>query len=200
MSFTEPIKIIRQIVSEFEKSGIRYFIGGSLASSLYGIPRATQDIDIIAEIKNEHIDILVRALGSEFYIDEEMIRDALKHYRSFNIIHLETMYKVDIFILKTDKVSQLEMVRRERFPILPDADDLVYLASPEDTILHKLQWFLMGGCVSDRQWRDVLGVLKVQHTKLNFRYLDEVAQQRGVKDLLLKVLKEANLGEYKADK
>ena len=96
---------------------IRYFVGGSLASSLHGVPRATQDVDIVADIRNEHIPQLVKTFGTEFYIDADMIRDAIRQRASFNIIHLATMFKVDIFILKSDKISLEEMARRKHYQI-----------------------------------------------------------------------------------
>jgi hypothetical protein len=120
-----------------------------------------------------------------------MIKEAIENHRSFNVIHLETMFKVDLFILKPDDASQGEMARREPFQLSPDTKDLLYLASPEDIILNKLQWYRLGGCVSDRQWNDVLGVIKVQYPKLNLPYFHAEAQQRGVEDLLMKIIEEA---------
>jgi len=103
MVLAEPVQITLQIVQVFDRLNFPYFVGGSLASSLHGVPRATQDVDIVTDIKIEHIPQFVKAFESEFYIDADMIRDAIQHRTSFNIIHLETMFKVDIFILKPDK-------------------------------------------------------------------------------------------------
>lgn len=187
MLLTEPVKITQRIVREFEDLKIQYYVGGSLASSLHGIPRATQDVDIIADIDFQHVPKLVNALETEFYIDGDMIKEAIQRRKSFNLIHYETMFKVDIFIPKFDTITQEEMERRQQYQVSDSPQNLLYLASAEDIILNKLQWFQMGGGVSERQWNDVLGVIQVQHKKLDRSYLERAAQQRGVTALLQKV-------------
>ena len=193
MLFTEPVQITQRLVREFEDLKIQYYVGGSLASSLHGIPRATQDVGIIADIALQHIPKLVNALEAEFYIDGDMIKEAIQRRKSFNIIHYETMFKVDIFIPKLDTASQEEMERRQQYQVSDSSRNLLYLASAEDIILNKLQWFQMGGGVSERQWNDVLGVIQVQHQKLDHSYLKRSAQQRGVAELLQKVFNEFNI-------
>lgn len=190
MVLAEPVQITQQIAQDFDRLNIRYFVGGSLASSLHGVPRATQDVDIVADIKNEHIPQLVKAFGTEFYIDADMIREAILQRTSFNIIHLATMFKVDIFILKPDKISLEEMARRKQYQISDTPRRMLFLASAEDIIIHKLYWFQLGGGVSERQWNDVLGVIRVQYEKLDNSYLEHAAHQRGVTALLQKVIKE----------
>ncbi len=196
MTLTEPIQITKQITKVLDDLGIPYLVGGSLASSLHGIPRSTHDVDIIANIRQLHILPMVTKLEADFYIDEEMIRNAILHNASFNVIHLDTMFKVDIFILKHDPASQKEMARRERYQISEDPRQTLILATAEDTILHKLYWFQLGGGVSKRQWNDVLGVLQIQHKILDYKYLERGARQRGVVELLEKVLNEAEIGEF----
>ncbi len=195
MILAEPVQIIRQIAQEFDRLEIKYFVGGSLASSLHGIPRATHDVDIIADIKEDHIPFLVKALESDFYIDTDMIQEAIQHRSLFNVIHLNTMFKVDVFILKTDKVSQKEMVRREQYQITDDPLHTLYLASAEDVILHKLYWFQLGDRVSERQWHDVIGVIQVQYETLDYHYLEQTAQNLRVDELLHQALKEAGMGD-----
>ena len=190
MLLTEPVQITQRVVQELEDLRIQYFVGGSLASSLHGIPRATQDVDIIADIAFQHIPKLVKALEAEFYIDGDMIKEAIQRRKSFNLIHYETMFKVDIFIPKLDTSAQEEMERRQQYQVSDSPQSLLYLASAEDIILNKLQWFQMGGGVSERQWNDVLGVMQIQHNKLDRSYLERAAQQRGVADLLQKVFNE----------
>lgn len=190
MLLTEPVQITQRIAQEFEDLKIRYYVGGSLASSLHGIPRATQDVDIIADIAFHHIPELVSALEAEFYIDGDMIKEAIQRRKSFNLIHYETMFKVDIFIPKLDIAAQEEMERRQQYQVSDSPQQLLYLASAEDIILNKLKWFQMGGGVSERQWNDILGVLQIQHTKLDRSYLERSAQQRGIADLLQKVFNE----------
>jgi hypothetical protein len=191
MVLAEPIQITKRITKTFERLGISYFVSGSLASSLHGIPRATQDVDIVADIRKEQINFLVTALKDEFYIDAEMIKEAIIRNASFNVLHLATMFKVDIFILKGDKLSKEEIDRRKQYPVSDDPSDCLFLASAEDVILHKLYWYKKGGCVSERQWNDVLGVLQVQSEQLDRTYLINGAQQRGVSELLERALEEA---------
>ncbi len=194
MLLTEPVQITRRIAQEFEDLNIQYFVGGSLASSLHGIPRATQDVDIIADIAFQHIPDLVNALEAEFYIDGDMIKEAIQRRSSFNLIHYETMFKVDIFIPKSDMAAREEMERRQQYQVSDSPQGLLYLSSAEDIILNKLQWFQMGGGVSERQWNDVLGVIQIQYKKLDRSYLERAAQQRGVADLLQKVFNEFENG------
>jgi hypothetical protein len=194
MLLTEPVQITQRIVRELEDLKIQYYIVGSLASSLHGIPRATQDVDIIADISFQHIPKLVNALKEEFYIDGDMIKEAIQRRKSFNLIHYETMFKADIFIPKLDTAAQEEMDRRQQYQVSDSSQNLLYLASAEDIILNKLQWFQMGGGVSERQWNDVLGVIQIQHKTLDRSYLERAAQQRGVADLLEKVFNEFEKG------
>jgi hypothetical protein len=194
MLLAEPIQITHRIAQEFERLRIRYLVGGSLASSLHGIPRATNDVDMVAEMTEAHIPLLVKALETEFYIDAEMIQDAIHHQSSFNVIHLTTMFKVDIFVLKTDVASQEEMTRRGQYQISDTPDQRLFLASAEDVIVHKLYWYQLSGSVSERQWTDVLGVLQVQGEQLDYTYLERMAHQRGVHDLLTQAMKDAEQG------
>ena len=196
MILAEPLQIMQQLAREFERLDIRYLVGGSLASSLHGIPRATHDVDLVADITYEHIPLLVETLESEFYIDAEMILEAIQHQSSFNVIHLATMFKADIFILKPDIASQEEMARREPYHISDVPEQTLFLASAEDVIVHKLYWYQLSEGVSKRQWNDVLGVIQVQHEQLDRSYLKRAAQQRQViTGLLEKALREADIDE-----
>lgn len=190
MVLAEPLQITQVVASVFESLNIRYLIGGSLASSLYGIPRATQDVDIVAEIKYGDIPAIVNALQDSFYIDADMIREAIRYQRTFNIIHLGTMFKVDIFILKADSISQEEMSRRERYQISNDPESSLYLTSAEDIILHKLLWYQLSDKIYERQWTDVLGVIQVQYQNLDYSYLEQKAFQLNILPLLKKALAE----------
>lgn len=196
MVLAEPVQITLKITEEFDRLNILYFIGGSLASSLHGVPRATQDVDIVADIRMDNIPAIVNAFKSEFYIDADMIRGAIQYRKSFNIIHLATMFKSDIFILKPDNISQEEMRRRKQYQISETPPQLLFLASAEDIIINKLIWFQLGGGVSERQWTDALGVIRVQREKLDRLYLENVASKRGITPLLHKIFNEVDT-EYK---
>lgn len=188
----EPFQVMEKVASAFNRLGIVYFIGGSLASSIYGAPRATQDVDLVADLRREQVDAFVAALQPGFYVDEEMILDALARRSSFNVIHKETMLKVDVFIPADTAWAAKELSRR-RPETIGQGEESVELifASAEDTLLHKLWWYREGGEVSDRQWRDVQNIIKIQGDLLDHEYLDKWAHEAGVHDLLDRAFKEA---------
>ncbi|OGO36080.1 MAG: hypothetical protein A2Z03_10940 [Chloroflexi bacterium RBG_16_56_8] len=187
----EPIQVTMEVVDVLEQLGINYVIGGSLASALHGVARATMDSDIIAAFREEHVAPFVAALKSTFYVDEEMIRDAIRAHRSFNVIHLQSLFKVDIFVAKEREFDRLQIARRSAYLLSAERNQSAYVASAEDTILAKLEWYRMGGEVSDRQWKDILGVIKVQADKLDREYLMHGADLLKVTDLLERALNAA---------
>ena len=187
----EATRITLFVTQTLEQLGIPYAVGGSLASSLHGVMRSTLDVDIVADMRLEHIPPLVSALSQEFYADDEMMRDAIEHHSSFNLIHYETAFKVDIFIRKARAFDQMQLDRRKTSIISTEPEQSVYVTSPEDTILAKLEWYRMGGEVSDRQWRDILGVMKTRAGELDLDYLKKWAKDLNVADLLECVVNEA---------
>lgn len=187
----EPVEVTLKVTGVLENLGIPYLIGGSLASALYGMVRTTQDSDIVAEMRPEHIHLFVSALQDEFYIDEEMIAESVQHNSSFNIIHRETMFKVDVFVPHPRPFLQSQLARAQKQTFSFGREVSAKFASPEDTILSKLEWYRMGGEVSDRQWRDILGVLKTREGELELGYLRRWAQELKVMDLLERALKES---------
>ncbi|MBC8183005.1 hypothetical protein H8E88_18025 [candidate division KSB1 bacterium] len=192
MNFTDPIKVMSIVTTNLENLGIRYYLVGSVASSVYGIPRATNDVDIVAEIYRPHINQLVESFSEQFYIDGDMIQDAINNKSSFNIIHLDSMTKVDVFILKDTDYAHNEMERRKRHKIEDEPEISIYISSPEDVILEKLSWYKLGGSISDRQWQDIVGVIKIQSSNLDMSYLNFWAKKLQLLDLLNKILKETN--------
>jgi hypothetical protein len=188
---SEPLDVTIMAIEALDKLDIPYLIGGSLASALYGTARSTLDVDLVADLQLEHVQPLVDILGKTFYIDSDMIRDAILHHSTFNIIHLETMFKIDIFVLKTRPFDQVQFKRRRIQTISSDPERKAYVTTAEDILLVKLEWFRMGGEVSDRQWKDILGVIKVQSDRLDSAYLSKWAEELGIVDLLQKALHEA---------
>jgi len=186
----EPIQVTLKVTHVLETLGIPYLIGGSLASTLYGMVRTTQDSDIVAEMKPEHLQPFVSALQDEFYLDEEMIAESIQRHSSFNIIHRETMFKVDVFIPSPRPFLQSQLIRAQMQTFLFDTEVSAKFASPEDIILAKLEWYRLGGEVSERQWRDVLGVLKTRVGELDLEYLRKWANELKIIDLLECVLRE----------
>ncbi len=189
----EQTQVNLLVVQAFEALGVPYFLGGSMASSIHGIYRATADADFVAALRPPHAEPLVRLLEPAFYADLEAIRSAIASHRSFNVIHLESMLKVDVFAASTAPFHLMQLRRRVLQPATPDGRTAFYVASPEDTVLAKLQWYRDGGGVSDRQWNDVLGVLKVQAPTLDRAYLAEWARELGLSDLLRRALDDAGL-------
>lgn len=175
-----------------ERLGLDYLIGGSLAASLHGIPRSTQDADLVVDLPSSRVAELLRALGPQFYADEERARSAVSRQAAFNIIHLETMFKVDLFVLGDDAAAQSEMRRRERHRLGDTDADAAFVASAEDTVLQKLLWYRRGHGVSDRQWQDLVGVLKVQGNRIDRAYLDAWATALDLRELLAEAFTEAD--------
>lgn len=189
----EPIAITLQVAEVLEALSVPYFIGGSLASAIHGISRATLDVDLIADLHLEAVDPFTELLGEAFYVDDQSIREAIRQRSSFNLIHRETMFKVDVFIRKTRPYDQLQFARRVLQSLAIEPERSVYIASAEDTILSKLEWYHLGGEVSERQWRDVQNVIKVQAGRLDQEYLRHWAAQLDVLDLLERALTESGL-------
>ena len=186
----DSIRVTLLVSQALEEIGIPYAVGGSLASSMHGVMRSTLDVDIVADLQPEHVQPLLVALSEEFYADEEAIRHAIRHRGSFNLIHFETSFKVDIFVAKLRAFDQMQLARRTRSVVTTTPERELYVISPEDVILSKLEWFRMGGEVSDRQWRDVLGVMKTRSDALDIAYLRHWARELKVSDLLKRALKE----------
>lgn len=184
----EPIRVTLKVTNVLERLGVPYLIGGSLASALYGMVRATQDSDIVAEMRFEHIRPFVASLQSEFYLDKNMIAESIQRHSSFNLIHHETIFKVDVFTPLLNPFLQSQLARAQ-VVIFEEAS--ARFASPEDTILSKLEWYRRGGETSERQWRDVLGVLKTRAGELDIDYLLKWAKELSVSDILDGAISEA---------
>jgi len=185
------IDALTPVADAFDQLGIPYCVGGSVASSHYGRERATNDIDLVADVRSQHIQPLTEQLQGQYYIDSYMIRDALLHKTSFNVVHRGTGIKIDVFVLQDTPFmhSQMQHIRQVQFA--PEGR-LFSVASPEDTLLAKLNWYKMGGGVSSRQWADILDLISYQWETLDLDYVYETAPQLGVADLLEKALAEAD--------
>ena len=187
----EPLEVTLKVTRVFESLGVSYLIGGSLASTLYGMVRTTQDADIVAEMRLEHLAPFVATLQDEFYVDDAMVAEAIQQHSSFNIIHRETMFKVDVFIPYPRPFLQAQLARAQRQSFILGGEVSAKFASPEDIILAKLEWYRLGGEVSERQWRDVLGVMKTRAGELDLKYLRDWADKLNVGGLLERALRES---------
>ncbi len=175
-----------QVIGALERLGVSYEVGGSIASSLHGVFRATADVDIVADLPAQSVAAFVEALGPEFYADADAIRAAVRAKRSFNIIHTGQGIKIDVFALKNTAFARTEFARRMQLPFPPPAGPLVWVSSPEDIILHKLLWYQSGSYIAQRQLEDAVNVLKSHAGRLDDAYLVRWAEALSVSDLLKK--------------
>jgi len=182
----DPLEILKIVISILEKLGIPSMLVGSFASSSYGFARLTQDADLVAKLNPNQIDGFIQAFSREFYLDRGLIEQALANQTSFNIIHFESSFKVDFFVWRPGGYMEAEFSRRVRRQIDPRVELAADVQTAEDALLSKLQWYRQGGEVSESQWRDVIGILKLQEGRLDLDYLQKWAQELGVTDLLLR--------------
>lgn len=189
MAELDEYGVALRIAAVLDELGIEYALGGSLASSLFGEPRSTNDVDFAVKLAEHHVAQLVERLGPEFVVDEEGLREAVRLRGSHNIYFLPLVLKIDLFVRGATPFDRSELARRVRVRVGERGS--LYAASPEDTLLRKLVWFREGGEVSDRQWRDVLGVLRVSAIGLDRQYLERWATELGVRDLLERAFDQA---------
>lgn len=190
---SDLLAALRPVIAEFQRLGVRYYLGGSVASSFHGASRSTMDVDIAAELDEANATCLIDALKSQYYVSETAAREAVRLRTCFNLIHLATSFKVDIFVSRDRKFDRQAQQRALDEQLgSPDPID-VRIASPEDILLAKLEWFRLGGESSERQWSDLLRVASLQRTRLDLEYLLHGAQQLGVSDLLQRLLSEVQI-------
>ena len=181
----DAISVALTVTAALDRLGVTHTVGGSIASSIAGEPRSTLDIDIVAALDVQHVAPLVAALEPEFYVDADALGRAVAARRSVNLIHQATQIKVDLFVAGGTPLDSLQLSRRREVDL--DGRRL-YVHPPEDILLQKLRWFRLGGERSDRQWRDVLGIVRVQGPHLDREYLRAHAWVLEVEDLLELVL------------
>ncbi|MEK6608539.1 MAG: hypothetical protein AABZ30_12840 [Myxococcota bacterium] len=190
---TQPdlLAALAPVVTELERLGVAYSVVGSVASSAHGIARASLDADLVADLAARHIDSLVTALQGDYYIERDAVTEAVSRRSMFNVVHLATMLKVDVYVLTARPFDVASFGRRRPGELDAFSGRRYALATAEDTVLHKLGWYRDGGDVSERQWGDVVGVLKVQGGDLDVDYMHRWAVALGVDDLLQRAIQEA---------
>lgn len=180
-----------EFVDVLDELAVDYAVGGSVASSVFGEPRATADIDVLVALYSRHMAPFVQRLQADFYVDESSVRDAVRLRSSFNLIHLPSMDKVDVFLTGRGILDIEQMQRRRPVTIGTDSSRTVFMTAPENIVLRKLDWYRISSGVSERQWRDVAGVIKLQGAALDRGYMEQIAAEAGLTDLLARAFAEA---------
>lgn len=186
-----PPDAFEPLRSALEQAGIRFAIGGSWASTAFGEPRLTNDVDILAEFTEEALRRFLNSLPDTFYIDPEDALNAIRRGRSFNVIHMQTAFKFDFFPASAFAVGREELDRAIYLSGTGLSKTPAPFVTPEDVLLAKLCWFRSGGEVSEVQWRDIEGIVRGRASTLDRTYMQKSAGKLGVRDLLDKALNEA---------
>lgn len=187
----DPIAVAVHFTAVLEDLGVRHLVGGSLASSIHGEPRSTNDIDILADFRDEHVAPFVEAVEEEYYVSASAVREAIRSAGSFNAIHTSGAVKVDVFIAGSDPFNRERLEQREHLQVAEAPAPRVFMDTAEHSVLRKLEWYRRGGETSDRQWRDVVSILRIQGTRLDRTRLDTWAARLEVSDLLERAWMEA---------
>jgi len=188
----DPIGVALRVAEVLDALGIEYLVGGSVAASLTGVSRTTLDVDMVVRLEEGRVDALVDRLGEDFHADPESLRRAVRMRSSSNLIHFESGMKIDLFVARDQHIDQEQMRRKRRLRVATNPDRYLFVSAPEDTIVQKLHWYRMGGEASDRQWGDILGVLRINRGELDMDYLLRAAEWLGVSDLLERALRQAD--------
>jgi hypothetical protein len=187
-----PLRTVLRVAKALAETGLDYAVGGSIASGFYGEARATFDVDILVDLPAWRVAALVAALGPGFEVDPDALSRAARDGTSYNVIDSATGVKVDLFVMGDRPLDSRQMQRR-RTIVLGESGQTAAFTSPEDVVLRKLDWLRSSGGVLERQWRDVLGVLKVQGRRLDLGYLRETARRLGLTESLDRALAESGL-------
>ena len=178
----DMVSVLRTLVLIFDRVPLPYCIGGSFASSIHGEFRATNDIDILSIFSDNSLEPFILNVRKSFSFEETTLRTAVSGKNTFSLIHLDSMVKIDFY--PRGEAFELEQIKRAIAVKIPNSDLSIKVSSPEDILLAKLRWFRLGGQVSDRQWRDIQGIVRVQGPRLDQIYLEKWSMALGIEDLL----------------
>ena len=185
----DPYSLVVELGAVFDGVGAPYYLGGGLASTLLGQWRTTHDIDVVVALAEREVPQLLAALGTAWEVDDEALLEAVRLRDSMNFFHVAPFMIVDLYVAKDEPFQQSVMGRRLRSQA-PGGGEL-WISSQEDLILQKLRWYRLGGQTSERQWRDVQGVMLAWWEKLDRAYLGRWARELLIADLLQDALAEA---------
>lgn len=185
----DPIAVALQVTHVLDQLGVIHTIGGSIASSIAGEPRSTIDVDIVAAVTAGHVDELARRLEPEFYLNADAIRRAIATASAVNLIHQETSIKIDLFVAGGTALDAQQLARRVHVAV---GGRVIYVHPPEDILLQKLRWFRLSGETSQRQWRDAVGIVRVQGGHLDRAYVRRYARALDVEALVERILSSAS--------
>lgn len=184
------VDALTPVVQAFRALQIRHFVGGSVASSFHGATRTTMDVDVVCELTEEHISPFVNSFDDDFYISEAAVRDAVRRKSCFNLIHMPTSFKVDVFVSR-GRPFDTESMQRATAEHLGESRKVdVPIASAEDVIISKLEWYRLTNETSERQWEDVSRLVRLLGDSADFEYLNRAAALVGVSDLLARLSKQ----------
>ena len=184
----DAIAVAVRVGEALDAIGVGHTIGGSIAASFAGEPRSTIDIDFVVALNRSQVAPLVAALP-DFYVAEEALYRAVESRGTANLIHQASQIKVDMFVAGGTPLDAQQLARRLRIEVRPG--QVIYIHPPEDVLLQKLRWYQMGREVSDRQWRDIIGIIRTQGDRLDRDYLTVNAPILGVDRELERALQES---------
>jgi hypothetical protein len=170
----DHLAVAIHVAGILDRLGVRHTIGGSIAASFAGEPRSTIDIDFVVALAHDAVAPLTAALEPEFYVSAEALHRAIDVLGTANLIHQQSQVKVDLFIAGGTPIDEQQLARRCRVEVRPG--EFIHIHPPEDILLQKLRWFRKGGGKSDRQWRDIVSIIRTQGTRLDHVYLDQNAR------------------------
>lgn len=176
------------VAAAFRRIGVRHYIGGSVASTAHGAVRSTMDVDLVCDLRIEQVAAFVAAFGDEFYVSESAVRQAVERRSCFNLVHLPTAWKVDVFVSRGRPFDEAAMSRAALQRLAADDPFEVPVATAEDSIVAKLEWFRLGDESSQRQWDDVSRLVALHGAALDVAHMRRMADSVGVGGLLERLL------------
>ncbi len=185
----ELVSALAPVARTLEQLGVRYYVGGSVASSFHGASRSTMDVDLVCELQDSDVADFIKLVGNDFYISEVAVRDAIQRQSCFNLIHYPTSFKVDVFVSKGRPFDQETLARATVQTLGKETTVSVPIASAEDIIVVKLEWFRLTDEASERQWNDVSRLVALLGNSIDLGRLRQAGQSIGVADLVERLIR-----------